>query len=75
MAKQSNIGKEKQRVVRHMECFDCHGKLHISFHDGVAVVSITHCQSHKQYICINLPEKYQSFIKDHHQMGPAKVCR
>ena len=45
MAKQLNIGKEKQRVVHHMEHFDCHSKLHISLHNGIAVVSITHCQS------------------------------
>ena len=75
MAKQSTVGKEKQRVVRCMERFDCHSQLHVSLHNGVAVVSITHHQSHKPYICIDLPEKYRTFIKNHHQMVPAKVCR
>ena len=32
MAKQLNVGKEKQRVVHCMERFDCH---------GIAIVSIT----------------------------------
>ena len=75
MAKQSTVGKEKQSVVRRMECFDCHGQLHVSLHNAVAVVNITHRQSHKPYVCIDLPEKYQTLIKEHHQMGPAKVCR
>ena len=32
-----------------MERFDCHGRLHIALCDGVAVVKITHQQSHKSY--------------------------
>ena len=69
MAKQSTVGKEKQRVFRHMERFHCHGQLHVSLHNDAAIVSITHHQSHKPYICIDLPEKYQTFNKNHHQMG------
>ena len=60
MPKQSTVGKEKQRVARRMERFDCHGKLHVSLQNGVAVVSITHRQSHKPYICIGLPEKHRT---------------
>ena len=75
MPKQSTVSDVKQRVVRRMEHFDCHGRLRISLHNGVAVVRITHHQSHKPYVCIDLPEEYRTFIEAHHQLGPAKVCR
>ena len=55
--------------------FDCKGWLHIALHNGIAVVEIMHCQSHKLYVNINLPEKWRTFIKDNHKMGSAKVCR
>jgi len=75
MAKVSAVGMEKQRIVRHMQHFDCHGRMHITIHNGTAIVDITHCQSHKLYVSIDLPKKWHTFIKDNHKMGPAKVCR
>ena len=74
LPKKSTVGEEKQRIVRCMECFDCHGQLHVALRDGIAVVEITHCQSHKLYVSIDLPEKWRIFIKNNHKMGPAKVC-
>ena len=75
LPKQSAVGEEKQRVVRRMEPFDCHGRLHVALRDGTAVVEITHRQSHKLYVNIDLPEKWRAFTKNNHKMGPAKVCR
>ena len=75
MAKQSAVGEEKQRVVRRMERFDCHGRLNVAVHNRDAVVGITHCQSHKPYVNIGLPKKWHTFIKDNHKMGPTKVCK
>ena len=75
MAKQSAVGEEKQRVVRRMERFDCHGLLSVSLHDGVAVVEITHRRAHKRYVNIDLPADVRTFIKTNHKMGPAKVRR
>jgi len=75
MAKQSAVGKEKRRTVCHMQRFDCHSRMCIALHNGIAVVDITHHQSHKLYISIDLPEKWHTFIKINHKMGPAKVCK
>jgi hypothetical protein len=58
-----------------MECFECHGQLYMTPHKGTAVVMITHQQLHKLYVSIDLLEKWHTFIKDNHRMGPAKVCR
>ena len=74
-AKQSAVDEKKQRIVRRMERFDCHGRLHVTLHNGVAVVKIAHRQSHKSYVNIDLPEKWRRFIENNHQMGPAKVCK
>ena len=75
LPKKSTVGEEKQRTVRRMERFDCKGRLHVALRNGIAVVEITHCQSHKLYVNIDLPEKWRTFIKDNHKMGSAKVCR
>ena len=58
-----------------MEQFECNGLLNVALHEGATVVKITHQQSHKSYISIDLPEKWHTFIKNNHRMGPAKVCR
>jgi hypothetical protein len=58
-----------------MERFECHGRLCVTPHEDAVVVKITHRRSHKSYISIDLPEKWRTFIKDNHRMGPAKVCR
>ena len=74
-AKQSAVGEEKQRAARRMDHFDCHSRMHITIHTSGAVVKITHCQSHKLYVSINLPEEWHTFIENNHKMGPAMVCR
>ena len=58
-----------------MEHFECQGELHITLIEGIADVTITHQQSHKLYVCIDVPEKWRTFIEENHRMGPAKVCR
>ena len=75
MAKQSPVDEKKQRIIHCMDCFDCHGWLHVSLHNSIAVVEISHCQSHKVYVSIDLLEKWRTFIENNHKMGPAKVCR
>ena len=75
MAKQSPVGEEKERVVRRTERFESHSRLNVALHNGVAVVEITHCPSYKLSVNINLLEKWRTFIKDNHKMGPTKVCR
>ena len=75
MAKQSAVALEKQRIVHCMERFDCHGRLHITLCNGVAVVEIIHHQSHKPYVCIDLLERWRKHIEKHHKLGPARVCR
>ena len=50
MPKRSSVGEEKQRTSRRMERFDCHGRLHVALHNGVAAVEIAHRQPHKSYI-------------------------
>ena len=52
-----------------MKRFNCHGRLHITPHNGVAIVKIAHHQSHKSYVNIDLPEKWRIYIKKHHKMG------
>jgi len=71
--KRITVGEEKQRAVRRMDRFECYGKLHITPHGSVANVEITHQQSHKLYVDIELPDKWRAFIEDNHEMGPAKV--
>jgi hypothetical protein len=44
-------------------------------HEGTTIVMITRQQLHKSYVSIDLPEKWHTFIKDNHRMGPAKVCK
>lgn len=44
---QSAVGEENQGSVRHTEHFECHGRLYVTPHEGVAVVRITHRQSHQ----------------------------
>ena len=73
--KQSVADEKDQRITRRMQRFDCHGRLHVTIHDGVAAVRITHQQAHKPYVCIDIPEKWRTFIKTNQKMGPAKVCR
>jgi len=58
-----------------MERFDCHGQLQVALCDGIAVVKITHQLSHKSYVSIDILEKWRTFIKNNHKMGPAKVRR
>ena len=73
------MDEEKRRIARRMERFDCQGRLHIVVRhengNAIAAVQITHRQSHKMYVNIDLPEKWHTFINDNHRMGPAKVCR
>ena len=33
-----------------MERFNCHGRLNVALHNGVADVEISHRQSHKSYV-------------------------
>ena len=75
MDKRTTVDEEKQRAVRRMDRFECRGRLHITPHEGIANVEITHQQLHKSYINIELPDKWRTFIKENHRMGPAKVCR
>jgi len=75
MDKGTTVSKEKQRTVRRMDRFECHGKLHVTPHEGIANVEITHQQSHKPYVDIEIPVKWRTFINENHRMGPAKVCR
>jgi len=72
--KSTTIGKEKESAVCCMDRFECHGKLCITPHEGTVDVKITHQQSHKKYVNIELPDKWRTFIKENHRMGPAKVC-
>lgn len=72
--KETAVDEKKRRITRRMERFDCKGRLHITVHSGVAIVQITHQQTHKSYVCIDLPEKWHTFIARNHTLGPAKVC-
>ena len=74
MDKGTTVSKEKQRNVHHMDCFECHGKLHVTPHKGIANVEITHQQLHKPYVDIEIPVKWRTFINENPRMGPAKVC-
>jgi len=74
-AKRSVVDEKKQQIVRRMERFNCHGQLNVVLHNAVAVVKIAHRQSHKPYVNIDLPDKWRTFIKNNHKMGPARVCR
>ena len=58
-----------------MDRFECHGVLHVTSHEGIANVEISHQQLHKSYVNIELPDKWRTFIKENHRIGPAKVCR
>jgi hypothetical protein len=55
---------KKQRIVRRMERFDCHGRLHVTIHNGIATVKITHQQSHKSYVNIDIPDQMAYFHQD-----------
>ncbi len=70
MAKRSFVAKEKQRTSRRMERFNCHGRLHVAVHNGVALVDIIHCQSHESY-----PEKWRTSIKNNHKTAPIHDIR
>ena len=75
LPKQSAVTEEKQRIAHRMERFDCHGRLHVALRNGIAVVEVTHSQSHKSYMDISLPEKWRTFIENNHKKGPVQVCR
>ena len=49
-----------------MERFDCHGRLHVTVHSGVALVEIIHHQSHKSY-----PGKWGTSVMDNHKTAPS----
>jgi len=72
--KKLKVEEEKQRIVCHMERFECGGWLYVTPHASVADVAITHCCWHKHYVDITIPEKWCIFIEDNHRLGPAKVC-
>jgi len=71
----STVSEKMQRDTRRMERFECYGELHITPSEGIADVMIAHQSLHKSYVCIDLPERWHTFIEENHRMGPAKVCR
>jgi len=58
-----------------MERFECRGQLRMTLDEGATIVRIIHEQSHKPYVSIDLLDKWCTFIKENHRMGPAKVCK
>jgi hypothetical protein len=45
--KVTTVGEEMQRAVRRMDRFECNWGPHITSHEGIANVEITHQESHK----------------------------
>ena len=45
-----------------MERFNCHGRMYVAVHNGVALVEIIHDLSHKSY-----PEKWRTSIRNNHK--------
>ncbi|KAI0642438.1 hypothetical protein C8Q79DRAFT_929391 [Trametes meyenii] len=56
---------QKPCDARCMERFNCHGWLHLTVNMDLDVIGISlkHCESHKPYKDIRLPEEWKEFIK------------
>lgn len=76
-AREKKAKKESMNshATRQMERSDCDGWLHVFVSDNNPLVriSIKHQHPHAPYEDIELPTKWQEFIKNNLDMSPAKV--